>query len=202
LDVPAASDADPKRAAALLDCTPSQLIRLLKLDPHGLDLVNRWRRDRQMHALQQRGPAARWPTRQENCWKRIGPGVSCRPAMVRCGGRWRCQKANFGELLRAGNNLGVCHGESAGLTPAGRSSDSRTRLFVGERRTMFTSSTTCFGLAGRILARNRSVVDGARLLGQYAEDLIRYVLEHITDLLWRIQLCGLTGSSFTISAFR
>ncbi len=51
LDVLAAFDADPKRATTVLGCTPSQLIRLLKLDPHGLDLVNRWRRDRQMHAL-------------------------------------------------------------------------------------------------------------------------------------------------------
>jgi hypothetical protein len=51
LDVLTALDADPKRAAAVLDCTPSQLIRLLKLDPRALALVNRWRRDRQMHAL-------------------------------------------------------------------------------------------------------------------------------------------------------
>ncbi len=52
LDVLATLDADPKRAAALLDCTPSQLIRLLKLDPRALALVNGWRRERQMHALQ------------------------------------------------------------------------------------------------------------------------------------------------------
>ena len=51
LDVLAALDADPKRAAAVLDCTPSQLIRLLKLDPRALALVNGWRRERQMHAL-------------------------------------------------------------------------------------------------------------------------------------------------------
>jgi hypothetical protein len=51
LDVLAASDADPKWAAALLDCTPSQLIRLLKLDPRALALVNGWRRERQMHGL-------------------------------------------------------------------------------------------------------------------------------------------------------
>ena len=44
LDVLAALDADPKRAAAVLDCTPSQLIRLLKLDPRALALVNGWRR--------------------------------------------------------------------------------------------------------------------------------------------------------------
>ena len=51
LDVLAALDADPKRAAAALGCTPSQLVRLLKLDSRALALVNRWRRDRQMHAL-------------------------------------------------------------------------------------------------------------------------------------------------------
>jgi hypothetical protein len=51
LDVLAACDADPKRAAAVLSCTPSQLIRLLKLDPRALALVNGWRRDRQMHVL-------------------------------------------------------------------------------------------------------------------------------------------------------
>jgi len=51
LDVLAALDVDPKRASALLGCTPSQLIRLLKFDPHALALVNRWRRERQIHAL-------------------------------------------------------------------------------------------------------------------------------------------------------
>jgi hypothetical protein len=51
LDVLAGCDADPKRAAAVLGCTPSQLVRLLKLEPHALALVNGWRRDRQMHAL-------------------------------------------------------------------------------------------------------------------------------------------------------
>lgn len=51
LDVLAVSDADPKRAAAVLGCTPSQLIRVLRLDPRALALVNRWRRDRQTHAL-------------------------------------------------------------------------------------------------------------------------------------------------------
>ena len=51
LDVLAASDADPKRAATALNSTPSQLIRLLKLDPRALALVNGWRREGQMHAL-------------------------------------------------------------------------------------------------------------------------------------------------------
>lgn len=51
LDVLAALDADPKRSAARLNCTPSQLVRLLKLDPRALLLVNQWRKDRQLHAL-------------------------------------------------------------------------------------------------------------------------------------------------------
>jgi hypothetical protein len=51
LDVLATFDADPKQAATALDCTPSQLVRLLKLDPRALALVNRWRRERQMHSL-------------------------------------------------------------------------------------------------------------------------------------------------------
>jgi hypothetical protein len=52
LDVLAAHDADPKRAAAVLGCTPSQLVRLLKLDPRALLLVNRWRGQHGVHALQ------------------------------------------------------------------------------------------------------------------------------------------------------
>lgn len=51
LDVLAAMDADPKRAAAVLGCTPSQLVRLLKLDHRALDVVNAWRNARQLHAL-------------------------------------------------------------------------------------------------------------------------------------------------------
>ena len=51
LDVLAGLDFEPKPAAAMLHCTPSQLIRLLKLDPRALALVNRWRRERQMHVL-------------------------------------------------------------------------------------------------------------------------------------------------------
>ena len=51
LDVLGTLDFEPKPAAATLGCTPSQLIRLLKLDPRALALVNGWRRDRQMHAL-------------------------------------------------------------------------------------------------------------------------------------------------------
>ena len=52
LGVLAALDADPKVAAATLGCTPSQLIRLLKVDPRALALVNGWRRERQIHSLQ------------------------------------------------------------------------------------------------------------------------------------------------------
>jgi hypothetical protein len=51
LDVLAACDAEPKPAAAALGCTPSQLVRLLKLDPRALALVNRWRSERGLHHL-------------------------------------------------------------------------------------------------------------------------------------------------------
>jgi hypothetical protein len=51
LDVLAAFDADPKLAAATLGCTSSQLIRLLKLDPRALLLVNQWRNERKQHSL-------------------------------------------------------------------------------------------------------------------------------------------------------
>jgi hypothetical protein len=51
LDVLAALDADPKRAAEVLRCTPSQLVRLLKVDPRALVLVNRWRGERKLHCL-------------------------------------------------------------------------------------------------------------------------------------------------------
>jgi hypothetical protein len=51
LDVLAARDADPKRSAAVLKCTPSQLIKLLKLDPRAFALVNQWRIERKQHCL-------------------------------------------------------------------------------------------------------------------------------------------------------
>ena len=51
LDTLAALGADPKRSAARLDCTSSQLIRLLKIEPRALLLVNRWRSQRQLAAL-------------------------------------------------------------------------------------------------------------------------------------------------------
>jgi len=51
LDVLAVTGADPKLAAGVLGCTPSQLVRLQKLDHRALDLVNAWRRTRQLHTL-------------------------------------------------------------------------------------------------------------------------------------------------------
>jgi hypothetical protein len=51
LDVLAVLDADPKQASAVLSCSPSQLVRLLKHDQRALALVNRWRRERQMHSI-------------------------------------------------------------------------------------------------------------------------------------------------------
>lgn len=52
LDVIAAHHGDPKPSAATLGCTPSQIVRLLKLDSRALLLVNRWRAELMMHALQ------------------------------------------------------------------------------------------------------------------------------------------------------
>ena len=63
LDVLAGLEADPKRAAGVLRCTPSQLIRLLRLDPRGLALVNRWRGQLGLHALQIAGIDALSPSR-------------------------------------------------------------------------------------------------------------------------------------------
>jgi hypothetical protein len=51
LDVLAALDADPKRAAGVLGCTPSQLVGLLKLDRRALILVNRWRGEHKLRCL-------------------------------------------------------------------------------------------------------------------------------------------------------
>ena len=51
LDVLTALDADPKRTAEVLGCTPSQLVRLLKVDPRALVLVNRWRVERRLGYL-------------------------------------------------------------------------------------------------------------------------------------------------------
>jgi hypothetical protein len=51
LDVLALSDFEPKPAALRLGCTASQLLKLLKLDPRALALVNRARTVRQLHDL-------------------------------------------------------------------------------------------------------------------------------------------------------
>jgi len=51
LDTIAACDADVKSAAAVLGCTPSQLVKLLQKDPRGLALVNAWRQERGLRAL-------------------------------------------------------------------------------------------------------------------------------------------------------
>lgn len=52
LDSLAAFDQDVPRAAAALDCTASQLIRLLKKEPRALAQVNQSRRERGLHDLQ------------------------------------------------------------------------------------------------------------------------------------------------------
>jgi hypothetical protein len=51
LDVLAAAAMDPRRAAATLGCTPSQLTRLLKAEPRALGLVNERRRSLDLHPL-------------------------------------------------------------------------------------------------------------------------------------------------------
>jgi hypothetical protein len=52
LDRIAAHQADVKPAAEALFCTPSQLIKLLKKEAHALPLVNRWRCEQGLRALQ------------------------------------------------------------------------------------------------------------------------------------------------------
>jgi hypothetical protein len=52
LDVVSACDADVKAAAAILHCTGSQLVKLLKKEPRAMLLLNRWRRERELHPLQ------------------------------------------------------------------------------------------------------------------------------------------------------
>jgi hypothetical protein len=52
LDVLAQSAHDPKRATAALGCSPSQLVKLLKLEPRAFTLVNEHRRQVGLHALQ------------------------------------------------------------------------------------------------------------------------------------------------------
>jgi hypothetical protein len=52
LDVLAETNYDPKPAAALLGCSPSQLVKLLKHEPRAFALVNEHRRQAGLHALQ------------------------------------------------------------------------------------------------------------------------------------------------------
>jgi RF-1 domain len=52
LDVLEAEGEDPKAAAALLRCSPSSLIKLLKQEPRALELVNQRRREAGRHTLQ------------------------------------------------------------------------------------------------------------------------------------------------------
>ncbi len=51
LDVIALAEADVKRAADVLGCTASQLIKLLKKESRAAELVNAWRKDKGLHAL-------------------------------------------------------------------------------------------------------------------------------------------------------
>jgi len=52
LDVLAETGNDPRRAALVLGCSPSQLIKLLKDEPRGLSVVNDRRRQAGLHPLQ------------------------------------------------------------------------------------------------------------------------------------------------------
>ncbi len=51
LDVLAETGHDPKQAAAALGCSPSQLVKLLKLEPRAFTLMNDHRRQAGLHAL-------------------------------------------------------------------------------------------------------------------------------------------------------
>ena len=51
LDVVHAHDGDVKAAAAQLGCTPTQLVKLLKIEPEGLALLNAQRADRGLPPL-------------------------------------------------------------------------------------------------------------------------------------------------------
>jgi hypothetical protein len=51
LDVLGGRDLDPRAAAEVLGCTPSQLIKLLKIEPRILAEVNRGRADRGLRPL-------------------------------------------------------------------------------------------------------------------------------------------------------
>jgi hypothetical protein len=52
LDVLTEANQEPRRAAASLDCSPTQLIKLLKLEPRAIALTNEHRRQAGLHALQ------------------------------------------------------------------------------------------------------------------------------------------------------
>lgn len=51
LDVLQASNLDLKAAAEVLGCSPSQLVKFLKLEPRALQLVNDWREERGLRRL-------------------------------------------------------------------------------------------------------------------------------------------------------
>jgi len=51
LDVVADKGAEVKDAAAVLGCSASQLIKLLKQEPRAMVLVNGWRAERELHPL-------------------------------------------------------------------------------------------------------------------------------------------------------
>ncbi len=51
LDAIADADADVKSAADMLECSASQLVKLLKKEPRALVLVNEWRGEQGLHAL-------------------------------------------------------------------------------------------------------------------------------------------------------
>jgi len=51
LDVISLSDDDLSKAAKVLGCTPSQLVKLLKKEPHALAEINRRRRAQGLHVL-------------------------------------------------------------------------------------------------------------------------------------------------------
>ncbi len=51
LDLLAANDFDPRQVAETLGCSASQLIKLLKKEPHAMAEVNKERRQRELHLL-------------------------------------------------------------------------------------------------------------------------------------------------------
>ncbi len=51
LDTLSAHGMDPKQAAVALGCSVSQLVKLLKKEPHALASVNRHRQEQGLHPL-------------------------------------------------------------------------------------------------------------------------------------------------------